>query len=130
MIDEISHTTVIPSVSRNGMIEVDRIMVEDLHVNIQLMMELAGVNLARLGFRYQSILKSHSIIVIAGSGHNGGGGIVASRRLKNWGKDVILYLPKGEPKRSIPREQLQRAHASGVTVTFDKPAISFQVDKA
>jgi NAD(P)H-hydrate epimerase len=67
------------------MIEIDRIMIEEYDIPVELMMEHAGLNLARL-----SIIKSNENIsrdiIIAGSGNNGGGGMVAGRKLNSWDK--------------------------------------------
>ncbi len=114
----------IPAISRDGMIEVDRIMVEDLKINVPLMMEHAGLNLAKIVKKFSKKLNGNEIIVVAGSGNNGGGGIVCARRLFNWGENVKIWLPKGKPMRSIPTEQLDRALNCGVKVVYDQPEIN------
>ena len=55
------------------MIEVDRVMVEDLKIELIQMMENAGRNLARLVL---DLFNPASASVYAGSGGNGGGGVV------------------------------------------------------
>ncbi|NVM45752.1 MAG: hypothetical protein HWN79_12630 [Candidatus Lokiarchaeota archaeon] len=70
----------LPGVTREEMTEVDRIMVEDFKIPVELMMELAGFNLAKLALKLSNNNYSNYII-IAGSGNNAGGGIVAARRL-------------------------------------------------
>ena len=67
------------------MIEVDRVMIDDLHIELVQMMENAGRNLARLVLDRVS---PSSVVVIAGSGGNGGGGLVAARHLANAGVEV------------------------------------------
>ncbi|MGY5862623.1 MAG: NAD(P)H-hydrate epimerase [Candidatus Thorarchaeota archaeon] len=103
------------------MVEVDRIMVDELHVPVELMMEHAGLNLARLATRFGG-LKPIEYLVVAGSGNNGGGGLAAARRLQNWNLPVTVCLPKGEDSlRSIPKEQLNRAKEAGVTINEGVP---------
>jgi len=108
----------LPGISKDQMIEVDRILMEEYNVPVELMMEHAGLNLARL-----STIKTEDantlFQVIAGSGNNGGGGIVAARRLASWGREVEIYFPKG--KRALydtPRRQSIRAQKIGVPL-FD-----------
>ncbi|MHA2252207.1 MAG: NAD(P)H-hydrate epimerase [Candidatus Kariarchaeaceae archaeon] len=104
----------IPAITREEMIEVDRLMVQDLNISVPLMMEHAGVNLARLVHSSLDNSKIEEILVIAGSGNNGGGGLVCARRLANWGKNVSVWLPKGEAKNKIPQQQYNRAIKCGV----------------
>ncbi|MHA1526114.1 MAG: NAD(P)H-hydrate epimerase, partial [Promethearchaeota archaeon] len=63
----------LPGITREQMKEVDRIMVEEYHIPVELMMEHAGLNLARLAVKY-SKESGNKYIVVAGSGNNGGGG--------------------------------------------------------
>ncbi len=71
------------------MIEVDRLMVEDLRIELIQMMENAGRNLAQLVL---DRLDPRTVTVLAGSGGNGGGGLVAARHLANRGVDVTVTL--------------------------------------
>jgi NAD(P)H-hydrate epimerase len=107
--------------STSQMIEVDRIMIDELGISLELMMEHAGHNLARLCIDYSPAGESH-FRVIAGVGNNGGGGIVAARRLKSWGYDVTVYLPHGRKKiRPISLVQLNRAKEIGVNIVDGHP---------
>ncbi len=76
----------VPAVSVEQMREVDRVMVEELGIELQQMMENAGRALAR---RARVMLGGDAagqrVTVLAGSGGNGGGGMVAARRLSIWG---------------------------------------------
>ena len=67
-------------ITREGMVEVDRIMENDLKIGVELMMEHAGLNLAKITLSYFSKESFDWIVVVAGSGNNGGGGMVAARR--------------------------------------------------
>ena len=73
------------------MIEVDRVMVEDLRIDLIMMMEHAGRHLARL---VVDLANPTTVIVYAGAGGNGGGGLVAARHLANMGVDVTVNLDR------------------------------------
>lgn len=108
-------------VTRSGMIEVDRIMTEDLGIHVELMMEHAGLNLAKISLKYAIKYGIDNFVVVMGSGNNGGGGAVAARRLHSWGKNVTIWIAKGEPTREVPKHQIGRARACGVKTTLDPP---------
>jgi NAD(P)H-hydrate epimerase len=101
--------SLIPTVSVAQMREVDRIMVNELHIELLQMMENAGRCLAAhtrtwLGGE----LIGRHVVVLAGSGGNGGGGLVAARRLTIWGASASVVL--GQPRdqvRGIPAHQLE-----------------------
>ena len=80
----------IPSVDTAEMIEVDRAMIEDYHIELIQMMENAGRNLAHLArMRFlDGDPREKRVLVMAGGGGNGGGALVAARRLHNWGGNV------------------------------------------
>jgi NAD(P)H-hydrate epimerase len=91
------------------MIEVDRAMMEDYHIDLVRMMENAGRNLAHLareGFLDGDPL-GRRIIVLAGTGGNGGGALVAARRLHNYGAIVNVFTTKpDEAFAPVPGQQL------------------------
>ena len=101
-------------ISESDMIEVDRIMIEDLHIELVQMMENAGRNLARVVL---DLFAPTSAAVAAGSGGNGGGGMVAARHLHNAGVDVTVTLgrPAGEIG-GVPGHQLDVLQRMGVEV--------------
>jgi NAD(P)H-hydrate epimerase len=110
--------SVIPTVSVEQMREVDRIMVDELHIELLQMMENAGRCLAAhtrtwLGGE----LIGRQVVVLAGSGGNGGGGLVAARRLTIWGASasVVLGQPRDEV-RGVPAHQLEILDRLGVPV--------------
>lgn len=77
--------------------EIDRIAIEETGPNLYQMMENAGRNLALLaiellGERWQKT----RVVVLAGSGGNGGGGFCAARHLANRNVDVRLCLARPE----------------------------------
>ena len=57
--------------TREEMTEVNRVMVEDFRIPIELMMELAGHNLANIGLNLSRNNDSNYIIIV-GSGNNAG----------------------------------------------------------
>lgn len=97
------------------MIEVDRVMIKDLHIELIQMMENAGRNLARLALhRYSPTL----VTVCVGSGGNGGGGLVAARHLHVAGIDVEVVL-SSSPERfgDVPSHQLDIIERLGIPIT-------------
>ncbi|KAA1249190.1 NAD(P)H-hydrate epimerase [Mycobacterium simiae] len=75
--------------TREQMVEVDRVMMQDLRIELIQMMENAGQHLARLVL---ALGTPQRVAVIAGSGGNGGGGLVAARHLANAGLEVVVTL--------------------------------------
>ena len=105
----------VPSLTVAQMIEVDRIMVEDLGITLLQMMENAGRNLARLAAERMS--DDGSVVVLAGSGGNGGGVLVAGRRLAGWGARVNIVLGKEvDQLDAVPARQLDSLVRMGVAV--------------
>jgi len=81
------------AVSSRQMREVDRIAVNEAGPPLAQMMENAGCNLA--GFiceQWPRGVRAGTIVVLAGPGHNGGGGICAAYHLLSQGVDVRLCL--------------------------------------
>lgn len=95
----------VPSVTTAQMIEVDRVAIEETGPNLFQMMENAGRNLALQAI---AILQQHwqkaNIVVLAGSGGNGGGGICAARHLANRGASVKLCLAS-DGLKDVPKWQ-------------------------
>jgi NAD(P)H-hydrate epimerase len=93
----------VPWVSVEQMREVDRIMVEELGISLVRMMENAGRSLAQLA---RDLLdgdtRARSILVLAGPGGNGGGGLVAARHLASAGARVAVAL-SARPPGASPR---------------------------
>ena len=81
----------VPAVSVEEMREVDRIAVEDTGPALLQMMEHAGLNLALLAIETLGAdWRRKRVVVLAGMGGNGGGGICAARHLANRGVDVLV----------------------------------------
>lgn len=106
----------IPHVNETQMREVDRIAVEDFKLGILQMMENAGSALALHAMTMVRNNPNRSIMIVAGAGGNGGGGLCAGRHLHNRGYqfDVLLTKPV-ENYRGAARTQLEILLNSGVT---------------
>lgn len=99
---------IVPSVGKKQMIEIDRIAVEETGPNLFQMMENAGRNLAELTFNILRDLKTNQkIIVLTGTGSNGGGGMCAARHLANRGYDVSVCITKIDKPKNVPAYQLK-----------------------
>lgn len=92
--------------------KMDYFAVENYSLPIELMMENAGFQLAKLVAQNAKNIDSRILIGI-GNGNNGGGGLVAARRLAAWGYSVHLELFTKITKR-LPLRQLKRAIKFGV----------------
>jgi NAD(P)H-hydrate epimerase len=99
----------VPYLTTDQMIEVDRAMIEDFKIELIQMMENAGRNLAH--FARQRFLKGDPvgkrIVVLCGTGGNGGGALVAARRLHNWGAKVRVFSTRPlQAYAPVPAHQL------------------------
>ncbi len=111
----------IPYLSTEQMREVDRAMVEDYHIGLIQMMENAGRNLADLArSRFlDGDPRGKRIVVLAGTGGNGGGGIVCARRLHTWGAAVHVCTTKDDISfQGVPAHQLEILHGMRVPVSM------------
>ena len=100
---------IIPALSTEQMVEVDRLMIEEYGIELIQMMENAGRNLAELSRRtLGGDISGRRIALLCGAGNNGGGGMVAARHLHNWGAEVFVQFV-GDPVRikDIPAQQLR-----------------------
>ena len=116
----------LPAITRQQMEEVDRVMIEDLHISLAQMMENAGRNLAALA---QKRFAAARVCVMAGSGGNGGGGLVAARHLSNWGVDVMVTL--GQPVDSmarVPAHQLDALQQMKVAIGEEPVSADLYLD--
>jgi hydroxyethylthiazole kinase-like uncharacterized protein yjeF len=69
------------------------------------LMERAGVEMARATLEYFGSLKRRRILVVAGGGNNGGDGFVIARELHLAGAEVVVFATKdeyeGDPKVNL-----------------------------
>jgi NAD(P)H-hydrate epimerase len=92
--------------------EIDRLMVDELHIDLLQMMENAGRSLAELAL---SRFTPSTVTVLAGPGGNGGGGMAAARHLANRGTGVTVVLSRPDALTPVP------AHQADVLRRMDLP---------
>jgi len=80
------------------MVEIDRSMIEDFGIELLQMMENAGRHLAQLTRdRFcGGDARDKAVTVLAGTGGNGGGALVAAHQLSDWGARVEIALMRPE----------------------------------
>ena len=112
--------------TRDEMIEVDRVMIDELGIGLLQMMENAGRNLAQLAIeRYRPA----SVTVCVGSGGNGGGGMVAARHLANRGIDVTVVPTRFEDDLAcVPKRQFDALTRMDVPVNHLVGEVDLLVD--
>ncbi|MFO7549541.1 MAG: NAD(P)H-hydrate epimerase [Acidimicrobiia bacterium] len=97
----------VPAITTDQMREVDRLAVEEVGPNLFQMMENAGRSLALTVLeRVERQSDRKSVVVLAGTGGNGGGGICAARHLANHGVDVTVVVTDPEGLGLVPAVQL------------------------
>ena len=114
-----------PAVTADQMREIDRIMVEELHIELVQMMENAGRTLAELAITRFS---PSSVTVLAGPGGNGGGGLVAARHLANRGCQVQAVLSDPGRLTPVPAHQADILTRMGVTLASRPSAADLVID--
>ena len=99
------------------MVEVDRVMIEDLGIELIQMMENAGRDLAELAIER---FGPRRVAVAVGSGGNGGGGMVAARHLANRGAEVVVTSTRPASElRGVPAHQRAILDSMGVPVVAE-----------
>jgi len=111
----------IPAISTDQMREVDRLMMEVYGIQLIQMMENAGRNLAFLA--RQNFLDNDplgkKVLVLAGTGGNGGGGLVAARRLHTWGAQVHVFTTKkAAAYKDVPGHQIKILQRMALPVIY------------
>jgi NAD(P)H-hydrate epimerase len=108
----------VPWLSVEQMRKVDRVMTEELGISLVRMMENAGRSLAQVA---RELLggdtAGRSIVVLAGPGGNGGGGLVAARHLAVAGAQVAIAVSApSERFTAVPAEQLAIARRLAIPI--------------
>ncbi|MEX2444075.1 MAG: NAD(P)H-hydrate epimerase [Alkalispirochaeta sp.] len=98
-------------VTADEMAEMDRLAIDEYGPTLLQMMENAGRNLAELVM--ERAAPTDLIIVAAGIGGNGGGGICAARHLANHGRTVRLTLSRSNELREAAQWQRHVYAATG-----------------
>jgi len=117
----------LPRLTADEMRKVDRAMVSDLRIELIQMMENAGYVLAALArdrFLGGDPVGRH-VLALCGAGGNGGGGLVAARRLHGWGARVrVITTRPPEGFLGVPEHQLDIAERLGIPITHaDEPTV-------
>jgi len=104
----------VPAVDTDQMREIDGIAIEEIGPNLFQMMENAGRSCAltaidMLGAEWRST----RIVVLAGTGGNGGGGICAARHLANRGAAVTVVVSDITGCAPVTEQQLGIFRAAG-----------------
>jgi len=113
----------IPHISTEKMREVDRIMEQRYHIDLKQMMELAGFHIATLASRLisEKPMREASVGILAGTGGNGGGALVAARHLANKRTNVKVFLAKPiEKYTGITGQQLNILRKMNVPLAIGK----------
>lgn len=116
-----------PYLTTDQMREVDRMMIETYGIGLIQMMENAGRNLAHLArTRFlNGDPREREIVILAGRGGNGGGGLVCARRLHNWGAAVRVFLTHPDDAFvGIPAHQLAIVRHMGLPITIANEAVA------
>lgn len=110
-----------PAVTAEQMREVDRLMVEEFHIELVQMMGNAGRAVADVAV---ADFDPGRVLVLAGPGGNGGGGLVAARHLLNRGREVHVVTAAGQitPVTAHQLDTLRRIgiplHETATTADF------------
>ena len=119
----------VPGLTTAQMIEVDRAMIEDYRIELIQMMENAGRNLAHLA-RTRFLggdPRAKRVIALAGSGGNGGGALVAARRLHNWGAAVSVGLAQpASVMTGVPSHQLDILERMSVPILTARSMVDLE----
>lgn len=87
--------------------EIDETAQKRYGLSVEGLMENAGYQVA--DFIRQEFSQDVKIGFICGKGHNGGDGLVAARRLLNWGYRIFVYTPyEREELSDLTAKQLER----------------------
>lgn len=108
----------VPGITTEQMREIDRIAISDTGPNLFQMMENAGRSMAELAMQSLRETSGHGpVVVLAGTGGNGGGGICAARHLANRGVDSIVIVSDEARLGDVPQVQLDIYRATPGTIS-------------
>ncbi len=117
-----------PFLTTDEMRQVDRAMVEEYGILLVQMMENAGRSLAHLGrARFlKGDPRERRILVLAGTGGNGGGGLVCARHLHNWGAEIQVFTTAHPSSfKGVPACQLGILRRLDTSVTRGLKGVEF-----
>ncbi|MDP9368448.1 MAG: NAD(P)H-hydrate epimerase [Chloroflexota bacterium] len=121
-------TNAIPALTAAEMARVDRILMDDLGLDVLQLMEVAGRAVgvfARDRFLNRRA-EGRRILVLAGSGNNGGDGLVAARFLHAWGAEVEVWLTHDPAALRSSDRSARRpmVHQLAILETMGVPAVA------
>ena len=102
--------------------EIDRIAIDETGPNLFQMMENAGRNLASVAVGMLRADRSTTVMILAGTGGNGGGGLTAGRHLANHGFRVVAVVTNEARLGEVPAAQLALLRHAGGRVTVSPPS--------
>jgi NAD(P)H-hydrate epimerase len=123
--------TGLPFVTTDQMIEVDRRMMDEVGISLFQMMENAGLQLANVArdLILGGDVTGKRVAVLVGTGGNGGGAIVAARRLVNWGATCDIGLSRTARDLSqVPQAQLDILEKISPVKVIEPPALNSTYD--
>lgn len=107
------------------MIEVDRVMIDELNIVLLQMMENAGRNLARVVL---DLYSPTTVAIAAGTGGNGGGGLAAARHLTNAGVAVTATVTSLDRLSPAARHQHDSLTRMGVALSEELVPAEVTID--
>jgi NAD(P)H-hydrate epimerase len=112
--------------------EVDRLMVEELGIELIQMMENAGRCLAQHARSWLGgDVNRRRVAVLTGSGGNGGGGLATARRLSIWGAEVTVVIGQSaDVIRGVPARQLGIVERLGIPILQPGARSSEELERA
>jgi NAD(P)H-hydrate epimerase len=115
-----SERVLVPTLSTAQIQTIDRLMVEVYAIDPLQIMENVGRSLATLArWMLGGDVADRPIVMLAGRGANGGGGLAAARHLLNWGawvQIVCSHPPDGY--KGAPARQLHTLQAMGAPLAW------------
>jgi NAD(P)H-hydrate epimerase len=110
----------VPTLTTEAVKELERLLAAEYYINPAQMLENTGRALAEFS---RSLLEGEivdrPIVVLAGRGHNGGGGLAAARHLLNWGAWVqVVCSYEAEAYAGAPAQQLGALQAMGAALAW------------
>jgi NAD(P)H-hydrate epimerase len=113
-------TSELPVLSRDQEQELARLLVESYGIDPLQTMENVARDLAYLAkTMLDGDLADRPVVVLAGRGNNGGGGLAAARHLLNWGAWVqVVCSHPAEVYRGAPARQLSTLQAMGAPLAW------------
>ena len=115
----VEQTRGIPAITGEQMAEVDRMMIHDRGVDVLQLMEVAGLAVA--AFARDHMLDGDAagkrVLILCGTGGNGGDGMVAARFLHAWGAVVETWITRRpDPACGVAALQLAILERMGLPV--------------